>query len=216
MAVKQLQADTLQVGDLTLRGVPLVITSRPIADGVQGVVPLSLFAGFLIRLDIPGKDLDLLPYPVSQTAAGAIPTLSSHQLLFVKGIVNDAQEGYFLLDTGAAYTAISRNMTHRLRISETLSSRVPLQGGTESMDAPLLNGDVRLRLGSNELVTGPVVSVDLSTSSRYHHLETSGLIGYQALSDSVLTVNYRDGFIRIEPRANPAATRDLAKAAVIR
>jgi hypothetical protein len=42
--------------------------------------------------------------------------------------------------------------------------------------------------------------MDLSTASRYHGFEILGLIGYSALCDSVLTANYRDGLIRIEPR----------------
>jgi hypothetical protein len=42
-----------------------------------------------------------------------------------------------------------------------------------------------------------VVAVDLSTASRYHNLEIAGLIGFPALRDSVLTVSYRDAFIRI-------------------
>jgi hypothetical protein len=43
-------------------------------------------------------------------------------------------------------------------------------------------------------------AVDLSTASRYHQFEVSGLIGYTALHDSMLTINYRDDLIRIDPR----------------
>jgi hypothetical protein len=54
--------------------------------------------------------------------------------------------------------------------------------------------------GSRELAAGPVVAIDLSTASRYHNLEVSGLIGYPALRDSVLIVNYRDGLVRIDSK----------------
>src|ERR1035441_1803300 len=101
--VKYRTADTLELGDLTLRGVPMVVADRTLADGIQGALPLSIFAGFLIRLDFRAKELDLLPYRTGEADnAGAVPTLSSNQLLFVKGTVNEAHEGYFLLDTGAA------------------------------------------------------------------------------------------------------------------
>jgi hypothetical protein len=199
--VKQLHAETLQLDELTLRGVPLVIAEINFADGIQGVLPLSVFAGFLIRLDISGQVLDLSPYPtLPADPAGAIRTFSNHQLLFVKGTVNETHEGYFLLDTGASYTAISRKLARRLDFSDLLALRVALHGATADMDAPLLSGSVRLRFGSRQLATGPVVSVDLSTSSRYHDLEISGLIGYPSLRDSVLTVSYRDGLIRIGPK----------------
>ncbi len=197
---KQARADSLEVGDLTLRGIPLLITDRTVAEGIQGVLPLSIFAGFLIHLDIPAKELDLLPYAETADRAGALPILSSNQLLFVKGTVNESHEGYFLLDTGAAYTAISRNLARQLHISETMSDHVPMQGGVASIDAPLLSGSVRLRFISQRAAPGPVVAVDLATASRYHNFEVSGLLGYSALCDSVLTVNYRDSLLRIEPK----------------
>jgi hypothetical protein len=198
--VKHLRADALQIGAFTLRGVPLLIVERELADDIQGALPLSVFSGFLIRLDVGGNALYLSPYPagpVDRTAA--ISTLSNNQLLFVKGTVNESHEGYFLLDTGASYSAISRNLARDLHFSDLLTRHVALQGGTTPMDAPLLNGSVRLRFGS-QIAAGPIVAVDLSTASRYHELEISGLIGYPALRDSMLTVSYRDGLIRIDPK----------------
>src|SRR5580698_5090011 len=138
-AAKHLRADALQIGDLTLRGVPLLIVESELADGVQGALPLSIFAGFLIRLDVAGKALHLSPYPVGpMDRTAAIPVLSDNQLLFVKGTVNETHEGYFLLDTGASYSAISRNLARELHCSDLLAHHVPLQGGTAAMDAPLL------------------------------------------------------------------------------
>lgn len=198
---KMQQAQTVQVGDLVLHDVPVVIANRKLADGIEGALPLSLFAGFLIRLDLPAKRLDLLPYPAQpEHPEGSIGTVSNHRILFVKGTVNEKSEGYFLLDTGASYSAISEHLAKDLKISESLADHVPLQAGTVALDAPLIRGWVRLRLGSQPLATDSVVAVDLSTSSRYHQLEISGLIGYPALSGSVLTVSYRDKFIRIESR----------------
>jgi predicted aspartyl protease len=199
--VNETRAQSLQVGDLTLRDVPLVIADRKLGEGIQGVLPLALFADFLIRLDIPGKELALSPYPTGQLdQSGALRAVSNNRLLFLRGTVNEAYEGYFLLDTGASYTAISHNMAQRLKISEMLAPRVGLQGGTAAMDAPLLTGSVNVRFESGQLADGPVVAVDLSTSSRYHQMEISGLIGYPALCNRVLTVNYRDGLVRIGPK----------------
>jgi predicted aspartyl protease len=194
-------ADTLELGDLTLRGVPLIVADRPLGEGIQGVLPLSIFSEFLIRLDFPAKELDLLPYRMDAAdRSAAVPVLSSNQLLFVNGTVNEVYAGHFLLDTGSAFSAISRNLASQLHISESLAARVPLRGGVADMNAPLLSGWIRLRLASHPPVTGPVVAVDLSTASRYHGFEISGLIGYSALCDSILTVSYRDRVIRIAPK----------------
>jgi aspartyl protease len=198
---KQQTADTLELGDLTLRDVPLIVADRTLAEGIQGVLPLSIFSEFLVRLDFPAKELDLLPYrDDAADRSTSFPVFSSNQLLFVNGTVNEAYDGRFLLDTGSAFSAISRDLANRLHISESLAARVPLRGGIADMNAPLLSGLIRVRLASHPPVTGPVVAVDLSTASRYHGFEISGLIGYSALCDSVLTVSYRDSVIRLGPK----------------
>jgi hypothetical protein len=198
-ATKLQQAQTVQTGDLVLHNVPVVIENHKLADGIQGALPLSLFAGYLIRLDLPAKSLELLPYPPEREHPDdSIGTVVNNRVLFVKGTVNEKSDGYFLIDTGASYSAISNNLARDLKLSGSLAERVPLQAGTVSLEAPLIRGWVRLRLGSQPVATDSVVAVDLSTSSRYHQLEISGLIGYPALSNSVLTVSYRDRFIRIE------------------
>jgi hypothetical protein len=196
-----LRADTLRVGDLTLHGVPLLIASRTFSDGIQGVLPLSLFAEYLIRLDMPGKALDLSPYPKEPPdTTRALPVFSNNQLLIVKATANESHEGYFLLDTGASYTAISRNLASHLKISEALAPRVSLRGGIAEMEAPVFTGLVRLHLGTADLVSGPVVAVDLSVASRYQDMEISGLIGYSALYSSVLTISYHTGLLWIAPK----------------
>jgi hypothetical protein len=197
---KHLIADTLELGELTLHRVPLIVIDRKVADGIQGVLPLSIFSEFLIRLDFPEKELDLLPYGAGDTDSSAVPAQLNNQLLFVGGRVNEARDGYFLVDTGAAVTAISKDLAHELHISEILADHVPFRSGVAEIGAPLLSGSVRLQLASHHTVTGPVVAVDLSVASRYHGLPISGLIGYSALCDSILTANYRDRVVRIEQK----------------
>src|SRR5262249_9039109 len=126
--------------------------------------------------------------------------VASNQLLFVIGTVNQTIQGYFLLDTGASYTAVSRKLARELKLCESLAPRISLVGGVGGVDAPVVFGGVRLRLGMREFETGPVGAVDLSTASRYHQVEIAGLLGYPTLRDSVLTLNYRDGLVRIDPR----------------
>ena len=196
---KRQVAETLELGDLTLRAVPVIVEDRRLADGIQGVLPLSVFSEFLIRLDFPAKELDLFPYrPGVADDQGGVPALLDNQLLFVKGTANETGVGYFLLDTGAALSAISHDLARQLHISEMMADRVSLRGGIADIDAPLWSGSIRLAVASHPMVTGPVVVVDLSTASRYHGFEISGLIGYSAMYDSILTASYRDRIIRID------------------
>jgi predicted aspartyl protease len=198
---KQTRAASVEIGALRLRDLPVLIADGGMGEGIQGVLPLSIFSGYLIRLDVPGKTLDLLPYTaVPEEGTGNLQALSSNNLLFIKGTVNEGRDGYFLLDTGASYNAVSQAVARQLRLSEALAERVPLQAGTTELSAPLVGTDVRLRFGARELGVGRVVAIDLSVASRYHNLDIAGLLGFPGLSGSVLVVNYRDGLIRIDSR----------------
>jgi len=198
----RLDDNTVAMSGLELNDVPVLISGRRLADGVDGVLPLSLFAKFLIRLDIPGRSLDLEPYPAGEPDdPGAVRAVASNRLLFLKGVFNETREGYFLLDTGASYNAISPALSRELNHGIAGAESISVQNGSADMEAPLFRFPARVRFGSRELSVNPVVAVDLSASSRYHGLEVSGLIGYPALSGCVITVNYRDGLVRIDPRS---------------
>jgi hypothetical protein len=198
---KQVRAARVEIGPVVLRELPVLISGRAVAEGADGVLPLTVFSGFLIRLDVPRRTLDLLPYPAARSEdSDSLRALSNNDLLFVKGTVNGRREGYFLLDTGASYVALSKTVARELNLSEALAERVPLQAGTTELDAPLVHGGIRLRFGARNLEAGSVVTVDLSVSSRYHNLDIAGLLGFPALADSVLVVNYRDGLVRIDSR----------------
>jgi hypothetical protein len=199
--VKKARDVTVEIGDLALRNVPLLVAGGPIAEGIDGALPLAIFKDFLIRLNIPAKALELLPYPPKERpSAESLEALASNRLLFVKGTVNRTREGYFLLDTGASYSAISRTMARDLKFAEGLARPIPLHGGAGDLQALLLGTGIRFRFGRKELDPGPVIAMDFSVPSKYHNLDVAGIIGYPAVSESVLLVNYRDGLVRIDPR----------------
>jgi predicted aspartyl protease len=193
-------ANAVQTGDIVLRQVRVVIVERQIVDSIDGVLPLALFADYIVRLDFPARNLDLIPYsnePVAPSSPGSHAVVDNN-LLFVKGTVNDTYEGYFILDTGASYNAISMNLARRMRSSAALTNSVSLQGGTAQMYAHRVTEILRFTVGASELQTDPVLAVDLSLASRYHNREVSGLLGYPALRNSVVTLNYRKGLVQID------------------
>jgi predicted aspartyl protease len=194
--VKAVRAETIEIDDFMARDVDVLVTDNKVGDGVDGALPLSLFRGLLIRLNIPAKSLDLEPYPQEvPDRTGELAAIQNHDLFFVKCQLNGTREGYFLLDTGASYNAISHKLARKLNSSDLLGSDVSLRGGTVPVDGYLTSAVTRLRIGGLELVPDPLVDVDLSLASRYHQLEISGLIGYPALRGLALVVNYRDGRI---------------------
>ncbi len=199
---KETTAETVQVGDLTIRRVPVLVADRQFGDGIHGVLPLALFGDFLIRLDPSARTLDLMPYPaVLPEAAVGIPAVFNHELLFLRGTLNGRQ-GYFLLDTGASYNAISRDVIRRMNFAESFAPQVGLRGGGREIDAPLIDGGLSVRFGAQEMALIPLVTLDFSTASRYHGLEVAGLLGYPAVCKLILTVSYRAHLVQIAGRTH--------------
>src|ERR1035437_8256723 len=52
-------AAVVDAGPLQFRDCRVDVAPSRLARGIDGVIPLSLFGGFLIRLDLPDKTLDL-------------------------------------------------------------------------------------------------------------------------------------------------------------
>jgi hypothetical protein len=198
-SAKAVEADTVEVSGLVMRKIAVVVAEHPLAEGIDGVLPLRLFGNFLIRLDVPAKSLELLPYPTDRAGVppDAVPALANNDVLFVKCVVERGREGYFLLDTGASYNAVSTKLARELNGFAAFAASVPVRGGTVSMNAQEVDQPLRLQAGPNQVLFDSLVSVDLSTISRYHNFEVAGLIGYPAIRYSVLTVSYRDSLVHI-------------------
>jgi hypothetical protein len=195
-------ASAVDVGRLQFRDCRVDMARGKLAAGVDGVIPLSLFGGFLIRLDLPGKALDLMPYPDGAPAptAGFARMIPNGDVLFVPAALNGALEGYILLDTGASYSAVSRTTARILRSS--LVSPVGLRGASGSVDGDLIEAGIRFHLAGRTLTAQPVVALDLASFSAFNGVETIAILGYPALSASILTVDYRDALLRIEAPPN--------------
>jgi Aspartyl protease len=197
-AATTVRAGTVEVSGLVLRDVDIAIVEGRVLDGVDGVLPLALFKNHFIRLNVPAKTLELSAYPIE--AVSDASAILRNGLLFVKGSLNDVHEGYFLLDTGSSYNAISTSVAQRMNAATGFSRVLSVQSGVARMDAEIVPGIMRFRVAANELRSDPVLAVDLSTASRYLNLEVSGLLGYPALRNSIVTVNYRAGTVHFETK----------------
>jgi hypothetical protein len=194
------QAGAVAIGDLVFHNCGLIIADGKLLDGLDGVIPLSLFAGFLVRLDIPARILDLRPYPPGGSVEdGELSHVrASNDLLFIKGVLNDSREGYVLLDTGSSFNVISESTARALKYPRLFASSVPLQGGAGATEGRAYPWEVRFRFGSRVVAANPVVVVGLNQFEQYNQIEVAGILGYPALRESILTINYRDGLVGID------------------
>jgi hypothetical protein len=198
-AARMAKAGSVEIGGLVFHNCELIIAGGKLLDGIDGVIPLSLFAGFLVRLDIPGRTLDLRPYPPGGQVEDKefSHVRASNNLLFIKAVLNDSREGYVLLDTGAFFNAISESTARTLKYPRLLASSVQLQSGAGATQGEVFPSQVRFRFGSRVLRAGTVVVVPLDELERHHQMEVAGVLGYPALRESILTINYRDSLVGI-------------------
>jgi hypothetical protein len=193
-------ASTVDAGPLQFRDCRVDVAPSLLAGGIDGVIPISLFGGFLVRLDLPGKALDLTPYPEpGPVPAGFEAATLRSGLMFLRGAMNGGPPGNILLDTGACYSAVSRR-TARLLNNSSLSP-ADLRGPNGAVDGGFLDGAIRFQIAGRSLTGEPVVAVDLAAFSALNGIETDGVLGYPALRYSILTVDYRDSLVRIDSAA---------------
>jgi hypothetical protein len=205
---RRLTPGTVEIGDLVLRNCEMLGVAHSLPEGIDGVIPLSLFAGFLVQLDVPGRTLHLEPYrsdsPVNSNSRvndeGFSPARADNNLLFLLATVNESEPGYVLLDTGASYNVVSKDAAGSWRDYRVLSPNVPLLGGTGNTSGFLLPCGVRFRFGSRVLTADPAVVVDLSDFTRHHGFALAGVLGYPALSHSIVTIDYRNTLVRIDDK----------------
>jgi len=193
---------TVEIGELALSGCEMAVAPGELLDGVDGVIPLSLFAGFLVRLDVPGKTLELDPLPPRPPAAddGYSAVRTERGMVFLEGSVDGAQPGYVMLDTGASFNAVSRETANAHAGPRFGLRSLSLAGGSGETEGFMLPAGVRFRFGSRVISADPVVVVDLSNLAGRHRFPIAGLLGYPGLRRSVVTVDYRDGLVRLAGR----------------
>jgi len=193
------RAETVEIGPVIFRDCRTVLVEGIAVEGADGVVPLGLFSDFLLRLNLPKKTLGLIPYQREQDPA--VPStrgVTKGALLMVATVVNGKKSGYVVLDTAAFRSAISREVAGMLGDSH-IAPEIRIGAGTGATTGQLVSSAVRFMIAGRELIPKDVVALDLSNLSRHYGEEVVGILGFPALNPHVLTIDYRNGLVKIEP-----------------
>jgi hypothetical protein len=207
-------AAKVQAGGVELRNCVVDVVSKPVSPEVDGVIGASVFQQFLLELDAQREFLELVPYPDGPPAqftdehmwadrdralpAGAhqlIPVYQAGHLLLVGTTLADGAAGYLVLDTGAAFTSVSRRVAGATGRPVNLA----MAGAGGALGPAERAGAVRLRIGNRDVVDADAITFDFRPVSNQEGLEISGLIGYPVLSRGPLTIDYRDGLVGFNP-----------------
>jgi hypothetical protein len=191
-------AETVEIGPVRFRNCRVALVEGNVIEGADGVIPLSLFSDFLLRLNLPEKTLGLFPYPREQDPASPSSRgVTQRDLLLVAAVLNGKQSGHVVLDTAAFCSAISRELAGSPR--GHLTPEIRIEAGTGAATGQLVSSAVRFRVAGQELIPNEVVALDLSNLSRYYGMQVVGVLGFPALRPYVLTISYRNALVKIEP-----------------
>lgn len=193
------RAETVGIGPVSFRNCRVALVHGKVVEGADGVIPLSLFSDFLLRLNLPEKTLGLIPYPRDQDPA--IPStrgVAKRHLLLVTTVLNGKQSGYVILDTGAFCSAISHEVARTLSGSHIVPD-VRLAAGTGAATGQRVSSAVHFVIAEQDLIPNEIVALDLSNLSRHCGVEVMGVLGFPALTNYVLTIDYHNGRVKIEP-----------------
>ena len=193
------RADSLKIGDVTVRNLPLGTLGNPLLDQLMdGIVGTTLFSDFVVTINYPQSQIELThEAPATGTA---IPAWSFSGLLLVPVQVNNTFSGNFLIDTGADNTLLAHAMANDLGINKDTPGallNLPIGGIGGLDDGVLLVPSVTLQTPFERKRFETLMSIELTGMSSLIQTELSGVIGYDMLRNYRVTLDYQRAEIRL-------------------
>ena len=109
------RADTIQIGTLTVKNVPVSIrrTNMPGTANWQNDVFSPVPLGLSVVVDYQRRELTL-SRQIPDTPADFHLPLRLHRLAMVRGMLNETHPAYFIVDTGGELVSISQDVMVQL------------------------------------------------------------------------------------------------------
>jgi tetratricopeptide (TPR) repeat protein len=178
--------------DLEFRDCLVEVSGEAPARGVDGIVGPSLFERFVVRIDGRERELELMPRGGEESLANGSHVLDLDRLLLVRARMGSGKEGWFLLDTGAAFTAISaKEAPAALRAGS--ADVAGMQG------AAMANrlSPVALQVAGKSLADPEAIALDLGRLSEREGVEIAGILGWSAVGRWPMTIDFRTGSVSL-------------------
>jgi tetratricopeptide (TPR) repeat protein len=190
--------DKVVIGDLEFHDCFVQATPREIAE-VDGIIGMDVFAKYLVTLDMPARKLRLEPMP-AQSKDGAPAQAETFSQTFTLGHflllpteVGKKATGLFVVDSGSNANTISPELARS--IPEMRAFNSPMSGASGVVNSAFIADDTMLRFAKVNR-SDRISTLDLHSVSKDLGIEVSGQIGFSAMQDMKLTIDYRDGLVR--------------------
>jgi len=190
--------DKVVIGDLEFHDCFVQATPREIAE-VDGIIGMDVFSQYLVTLDLPARKLRLDPMPArgndgppAETEAFSQAFSVGHFLLLPAEVGKKAT-GLFVIDSGSNANTISPELARS--IPEMRAFNSPMSGASGVVNSAFIADDAILRFAKVNR-SDRISTLDLHSVSKDLGIEVSGQIGFSAMQDMKLTIDYRDGLVK--------------------
>jgi tetratricopeptide (TPR) repeat protein len=190
--------DKVVIGDLEFHDCFVQATPREIAE-VDGIIGMDVFSKYLITLDMPARKLRLEPMPaqsndgVPAQAEAFSKSFTLGHFLLLPTAVGKKATGLFVVDSGSNANTISPELARLMPEMRAFNS--PMSGASGVVNSAFIADDATLRFAKvnrNDRIS----TLDLHSVSKDLGIEISGQIGFSAMENMKLTIDYRDGLVR--------------------
>jgi len=202
------RVESVHIGPLEFRDCIVGVNEAPFPGKADGFIGTDMFASYLVTLDYPGSKLILAPLPkqanivpqdrvVAPELHDFMPVYHRQQYLLVPAMLNNKSRRLFILDSGIRYSTMTSEVAHSVSSTkvnftnamQTVSGST-LQVYRDSFDFQLAN----LTLSHQS----HILELDSSTIDQNAGMQVAGMLGFDMLHSFVLTIDYRDGLVKME------------------
>jgi len=108
--------------------------------------------------------------------------------------VGKKASGLFVIDTGANANTISHELARLMPEMRAFNAR--MSGASGVANSAFIADDATLRFAKMNRTGERISTMDLHSVSKDLGVEISGQIGFSAMENMKLTIDYRDGLVR--------------------
>jgi hypothetical protein len=190
--------DKIVIGDLEFHDCFVQATPREIAE-VDGIIGMDVFSQYLVTLDLPARKVRLEPMPargndgLPADSEAFSRAFSVGHFLLLPAEVGKKAAGLFVIDSGSNANTISPELARS--IPEMRAFNSPMSGASGVVNSAFIADDAMLRFAKVNR-SDRISTLDLHSVSKDLGIEVSGQIGFSAMQDMKLTIDYRDGLVR--------------------
>jgi predicted aspartyl protease/thioredoxin-like negative regulator of GroEL len=204
-------ASAIQIGDVTFDSYPVSVFRSAKTQDFDGLIGADVFQRFLVGIDFVKMELTLDPRAKTESpgdqsedagnepAPGFYRALRFGNHLTILTSVNERPAKLFLIDSGASTNLIDEDVA-REAAPVYADDRIRVRGVQGNVDKTSLAQHVALVFAGLRHNNPLLIAMNFDKLSDSAGVAVSGILGMPVLIHLKLTIDYRDGSVRMEPK----------------